>query len=79
MHVDGFLVSSEIKCFGPKKITSISSRKEVGPELRIGLISCSIDSRLILRVPFHKTEECDCRKSLYAAHIILIATFTKSG
>lgn len=36
MHVYGFLVSSEIKCFA-KKVTSISSKKELG--LEIGLIS----------------------------------------
>lgn len=35
MHVYGFLVSSEIKCFA-KKVTSISSKKELG--LEIGLI-----------------------------------------
>ena len=45
MHVYGFVVSSEIKCFA-KKVTSISSKNEVG--LEIGLISCSIDSRFKL-------------------------------
>ena len=52
MHVYGFLVSSEIKCFA-KKVTSISSKKELG--LEIGLISCSIDSRFKLLVPFQRT------------------------
>lgn len=75
MHVYGFLVSSEIKCFA-KKVTSISSKKEVG--LEIGLISCSIDSRF-KEDSEDCISECDCLKSLSAAHIILIATFTKSG